>query len=174
MTAFKTGMIRSLRLVYKNHGGIPGVLRSGYFWISIVIAVFSWTSVRSESWKTVAMSSLPTLAGFSVAAYAILFAVLDERARKALSAPDPALQNRSPLLMIVSSVTHAVIVQIITLIYAFCFEQKSLPMLTNCVKSSEVNLVFSSLGLFMFIYSVTLVLASVLSIFTILDIRTRV
>jgi hypothetical protein len=138
------------------------------------LTALCWPSVISESWKNAAMGSLPTLAGFSIAAYAILFAVLDERSRRALASPEPDLENRSPLLVIVGIVTHAVITQIVTLLYAFCFDQKPLPMLFSTIDSKVVNMLFSAVGLFLFIYSVTLILASILTLFRVLEIRTRV
>lgn len=174
MSALQTGMLRSLRLVYVSHGGLRAIFRSGYFWCSLTLTALCWPSVISESWKSAAMGSLPTLAGFSIAAYAILFAVLDERSRRALAAPEPDLDNRSPLLVIVGIVTHAVITQIITLLYAFCFDQKPLPMLITCVNAKVVNAIFSGIGLFLFVYSVTLILASILTLFRVLEIRTRI
>jgi hypothetical protein len=174
MSAFETGMIQSLRLVYASHGGPRAILRSGYFWVSLILTGLCWRSVLTESWKGSVMGSLPTLAGFSIAAYAILFAVLDERSRRALAAPEPELANRSPLLIIAGIVTHAVITQIVTLLYAFTFDQKPFPDFFECVNVKIVNGVFSTAGLFLFIYSVTLILASILTIFRVLEIRARV
>lgn len=174
MNAFETGLIKSLRLVYASHGGPSAVLRSAYFWSSVIIAVLCWRSVAPESWKQPSMAVLPTLAGFSIAAYAILFAVLDEPSRKALSAPEPDLGNRSPLLMIVGTVTHALIVQVAAILYTFCFDQKPFSAYIECIDSNKINAIFSAIGLFFFIYSIFLVLASVLTLFRVLEIRTKI
>lgn len=165
---------KSLRLVYQSHGGLRAIIRSGYFWFSAFLTGLCWPSIHSESWKAAAMGSLPTLAGFSIAAYAILFAVLDERSRAALAAPEPKMQNQSPLLVIVSIVTHAVITLIATLLYVFCFDQKPIPVLLRCMNPEPVNYLFSGLGLFMLIYSATLILSSVLTLFRVLHIRSGI
>jgi len=174
MNAFQTGMLRTLGLVYASHGGLRAIVYSGYFRCSVLLAVLCWPSVVSESWNAAAMSVLPTLAGFSIAAYAVIFAVLDQPSRQALSAPEPELGNRSPLLIIVGSVTHAVVMQIITLLYSFCFGQKPIPLIFDFIDVVIVNAFFSAIGLLMFLYSVTLVLASVLTLFRVLEIRARV
>jgi len=174
VSILQTGMIASLRLVYSSHGGLRSIFRSGYFWFSGAMTTLCWPSIKSETWANAALSSLPTLAGFSIAAYAILFAVLDERSRRALSAPEPDLDNRSPLLIIVGVVTHAVVTQVLTLLYAFTFEQKPLPPSIAIIAPETANHFFSALGLFLFVYSVILILASILTLFRVLEIRTRV
>lgn len=173
MNDFQSGMLESMGLVYASHGGIRALLVSGYFWLSVILTMLCWQSFSSEDWIPIALAALPTFAGFSVAAYAILFAVLDEKARNALAAPEPSLGGRSPLLVIVGTVTHAVLVQVIAMLFAFCFQHKPLPMFLHFIRLETANMVWSAMGVFLFLYSISLVLASVLTIFRILEIRTR-
>ncbi|MBR0555471.1 hypothetical protein J5J10_07235 [Ciceribacter sp. L1K23] len=117
---------------------------------------------------------MPTLAGFSIAAYALYFAVLGEGARKALSVPSPELGNRSPLLVLASTVSHAVIVQISALLISVVFRSKPFNVIKGMEREAEVfNIVVSSFGHFMFVYGIVLVLASVLSVFKVLEIQSK-
>ncbi|MCZ4108706.1 hypothetical protein O3U67_11485 [Brevundimonas diminuta] len=168
-----TGFLPNISTLYKNHGGFKSLIRSAYFWISLFVTALCWRFVPGESWPDLAKDILPQLAGFSVAAYALFFAVLDERSRKALREPAEQLGGRSPLLILASSISHAVIVQIVAVLVALVYLSK--PLLTcSDDLAVVVNYSFGSLGLFLLIYGVTLVLAAVLSIFKILEIEARV
>lgn len=167
-----TGFIPNISTLYKNYGGFSSLIRSAYFWISLTVSALCWRFVPTQSWPDLAKDILPQLAGFSVAAYALFFAVLDERSRKALREPAEQLGGRSPLLILASSISHAVIVQIIAVLVALTYSSKPFPSI-NAEVSRVVNLSFGALGLFLLIYGVTLVLAAVLSIFKILEIEAR-
>lgn len=166
-----TGFIPNITTLYRNYGGIGSLLRSAYFWISLVVTSLCWRFVPDETWPDIAKDVLPQLAGFSVAAYALFFAVLDERTRDALRAPAEKLGGRSPLLILASSISHAVIVQIIAVLVSFIYSSKPFPY---CHQVNDwVNMIAGSIGLFMLVYGVTLVLAAVLSIFKILEIEAK-
>ena len=170
-----TGFRESLAILYRSYGGFRSLVVSEYFWLSILLPVLSWRLGVDEKWTDVARSILPTLAGFSVAAYALFFAVLDERARQALRAPAPELRNRSPLLILASSISHAVFVQVVALIIGVVFPAKPFPT-PECWAALAVwlNFIISFAGLFLMLYGIVLLLAAVLSIFRILEIRSRV
>ncbi len=169
-----TGLRQSLGILYRSYGGFKSLAVSEYFWLAVILTALSWRIGVNEEWTDIARSVLPTLAGFSIAAYALFFAVLDERAREALRAPSAELDNRSPLLILASSISHAVFVQVTALIIAIVFPTKPFPVL-NCFidAASWANYVVSFLGLFLMVYGVVLILAAVLSIFRILEIRSR-
>jgi hypothetical protein len=174
MVDHSTGLRDSLRLLYRSHGGSAAIVKSGYFLWSVVAATLSWRAIFSESWMAVAQSVLPTLTGFSIAAFAIIFAVLNDGERRALSVPDDRLGGRSPFLILAGSVAHAVVVQIFGLIYAFIFSNKPFPSYISCINGEIVNVVASAIGLIIFIYGIMMVLAATLSIFRILEIKSRI
>lgn len=172
----ETGLFENIKLLYDHYGGYKSLISSGYCWISVIITLFAWPLIASEQWiKDIAFPILPALAGFSIAAYAIYFAVLGEGARKALAKPSPELGGRSPLLVLLSSITHAVIIQVSTLLMAIIFLAKPLPTLKGYEQAADwINLAVSALGLFMTIYAIILVIGAVLSIFKISEIQTRI
>jgi hypothetical protein len=139
------------------------------------LSAICWRYATSDAWAELAKSVLPTLAGFSIAAYAVFFAVLDERTRDALRAPSDKLGGRSPLLILASAVSHGVVVQIFAMLIAIVYLSKPIPYSLYYSKHIEIsNTIFSAFGLFWTVYGISLVVASVLSIYRVLDIRARI
>jgi len=127
------------------------------------------------TWVQFALPILPTLAGFSIAAYAVYFSVLSEKDRDALRIPAPSLNNRSPLLILASAVSHSVFVQILAILLAIIFTAKPFPTPVGYSElAKSVNLVISCVGLFLTTYGIILVTASVFSIFRILHIKASI
>ena len=169
-----TGLRESLVLLYGNYGGLGSLVRSEYFWVSVCFTGLCWPIAFSGKWTDIGISVLPSLAGFSIAAFAIFFSVLDDKARSALRAPSASLGNRSPLLVLASSISHAVLVQILALLATIVIIARPIPVFQNVLWLEHwIRVIASSFGLFLLIYGISLVLAAVLSIFRILDITTR-
>ncbi|WP_422357467.1 hypothetical protein [Qipengyuania flava] len=173
MSEFSTGLWDSLISLYKSHGGWKSILASGYFWLAVVVCVFCWPTIVGGGWTSFAQSALPTLAGFSIAAFAIIFAVLSEGERKALSSPEERLGGRSPFLVLTSAIGHAMVTQMFALLYSLVFDAKPIPSISNFRHADAVNIGLSAIGLLLTVYGVVLVLASVLSIYRILEIKAR-
>ena len=174
MRGNSTGLWESLISLYKSHGGWRSILASGYFWLAVVVCVSCWPTVAEGSWTSFAQSALPTLAGFSIAAFAIIFAVLSEEERKALSRPDERLSGRSPFLILTSAIGHAMVTQMLALLYSLIFHAKPFPNMLNSKSAEGINIGLSAVGFLLTVYGVVLVLASVLSIYRILEIKARV
>ena len=169
-----TGLLSNIRSMYHSYGGALSFICSGYVWIAIVCAALSWKNIQSEEWASIAINTLPTLAGFSIAAYAIFFSVLSDSDRKALMPPHKNLGGRSPFLVLVSAVSHAVLIQLLAILIAIIFKSKSIPIVAGWEERSErFNTIVSTIGWFLTLYGIILVAASVLSIFRILEIKSR-
>jgi len=171
MSSYGTSLVQNLTRLYVSHGGVKALFRSAYLWIAVILSALSWRRIFDESWANISQSILPTLAGFSIASFAILFAILDSRARQALRAPAPELQGRSPLLVLAGSVTHAVVVQVAALLFSMVFASKPFPCIHGLeMWASLCTAVLSGLGLLLLLYGVVLVLATVLTVFKMLEI----
>lgn len=167
-----TGLIENLKIVYESYGRFSSFIRSGYTWIALAVTALSWRTAYDGTWVQLALPILPTLAGFSIAAYAVYFSVLTESERQALQKKDPKLGNRSPLLILASSVSHAVFVQVSGILLAIVFSAKPFPTIQGYGEwAKNTNIAISAVGLFLTIYGILLILASVLSIFRILHIK---
>ncbi len=174
MSQNTTKLLDGLRLIYRQYGGLGAVFASGYFWISVALALLCWRMTQDGSWVPLSLSVLPSIAGFSVAAYALIFAVLDRDALNVLSPPSAELGGRSPILMVASSISHAVIVQITALLYAFVFQAKPFNYSFPSVSPGAANVGWSALGLVMTIYGIMLVLGATVSVFRLLTIRAAI
>lgn len=174
MANLSTGFVSNLKILYKNYGGMKSLLSSSYFYIAVLFTSICWRLAVEDRWSALALSILPTLIGFSIAAFAIFFAIMDDRAREALRAPEPSLGDRSPLLIVASSAVHAIIVQIVGLLFSIAFSAKPIPAPVCMIEQSIfVNIALSCVGLFLLSYGIILIVASVLSIFRILEIQSR-
>lgn len=167
-----TGLLQNLRLVYQSYGGFRSLFVSGYFWVAVVTTALCWRTAFNEQWVQLAVPVLPTLAGFSIAAFAVFFSVLSEGERAKLQKPNERLNGRAPLLILASSISHAVFVQITAILVAIVFSAKPFPTLRGYdLEAQYFNYFLSIFGLFLTIYGIVLILASVLSIFRILQIK---
>lgn len=172
-------MFENLGKLYRQFGGFVAVLKSGYFWVAIILCGISYDSILDKSWADLALSVMPSLTGFTIAAFAIIFAILDEKMLHALTISDDS--GKSPMATIAAAIGHAVLVQVSALILAIAFKTVDLNEYIQLtvrempkIGYSPENFVLwvnwiknigSALGLFFTYYGVMLVLAAILSIF---------
>lgn len=157
-------------LLVRSHGGTAGLFKSSYFWLALWSTVLCWKWVKEFEWTKLAQSALPTLAGFSIASFAILLALFSKEDRKALKAPSEKLGGRSPLLVLVSSIGMAVVVQISSFMLSMILDAQGVPVLPSFSKAAQLtNLALSFVGCLFFFYGVLLVVALVLKIFKTVD-----
>ena len=77
-------MFENLRRLYRHYGGIAAVLTSWYFWVAAFLSALSYESIFDFAWVDMALSVMPSLTGFTIAAFAIIFAILDAELLKKL------------------------------------------------------------------------------------------
>lgn len=171
-------MFENLRYLYKHYGGLWAVASSSYFWIAIFFTLLSYPAIGTISWAKVALSIFPSLAGFTIAAFAIIFAILDESMLKALMKSDD--EGKSPISAIASAIGHAVFIQVAAIILAVGFNTvdaasfiELVEIVASCTELDPKKAVaflewtkssLSALGLLLTYYGALLVLAAVLSI----------
>lgn len=170
-------MIENLRILYKSHGGIASAAKSFYFWLAVLLCIICLPSIVSGDWSKITTAVMPSITGFTIAAFALLFAIIDPKSMKILSASDA--NKSSPLLRIAGSVAHAVVVQISSLILASAHIQSDKNYFNALINNryyidlfsklcESINIAFSIAGCFLTFYGLSLVMAVVLSIFRIL------
>lgn len=169
---FSTSLLPVLREFYRSYGGWRALLRSEYFIIAIILSFAQWRNVGSEAWVDTTKVVLPALTAFTVAAFAILFAILNDIDREALSYPEKELDGRTPLLMIATPILHAALIQIAAITYAVVFSSKPFPVFFGLVETANViNVIFSWVGCLLMIYGILLLVGSVLSVYRIIGIK---
>lgn len=171
-------MLENLRKLYAHYGGIKAIVKSSYFWVSILLAALSYQSIANFEWADKAVSVMPSLTGFTIAAFAIIFAILEPEMLRKLMATDG--DGRSPIAEIAASIGHAVFIQVSAMIIAissklvdlttviekvadWIFSKGYSPIIFLCAMD-WLALFFSAAGLLFTYYGVMLVLAAILSI----------
>jgi hypothetical protein len=167
--------MRSLSELFQSYGGWRALANSAYLRIALGLSLLAWPYVVTEKWVSSAVTILPALIGFSVAAYAIFFVILNEEDRRKLSRPMPSDPVRSPLSMLLSTISFAVLIQLTALIYAIIFDGKPFPTLQAFSGLYKyTNMFFSAIGILLLMYGLTLVAATVLTLFRLVGIKSKV
>ena len=126
-------MFENLKKLYEQYGGFKTVVCSWYFWIAVFLSLISYHSVLDFSWTKIALGIIPPLTGFTIAAFAIVFAILGEEKVRKLTVPNE--EGVSPISTIAASIGHAVFVQVTALTLAIAMEtvdlQKVVALLEN-------------------------------------------
>lgn len=169
-----SNLLGNLGSVYATLGGPRAVVASSYFLLSLLFTVAGARSILSggdtDSWSATIVTIFPSLAGFSIAAFALLFALLDTQTKELLSKPSARFGNKSPLLIVVSTLTHALIVQISSIVYAVTYSLKPFPDWMGI--ANFINSVASFVGLWCLGYGILLMLAVILTIFKMVELLT--
>jgi hypothetical protein len=167
-------MFKGLYDLYKVYGGPFGLLRSPYFWVSAFLFLVSYGSAISGGWEKHTIGIMPSLTGFSIASFAIVFAVLKPEQVSVL------LKKRegetAPLLRLFASITHAIIIQVSSILIAYVRTVSDLDWALsktgtqlNCFAPlfEWLDWFTSSLGLFFTLYGIVLLLSLAIIIFQI-------
>mgnify|MGYP001080904868 CR=1 FL=1 len=171
-------MFENLSKLYGHYGGIKAVLKSGYFWVAVFLSIISYKSIFDFGWTDLALGIMPSLTGFTIAAFAIILAILDPNMLKALLVSDE--DGRSPITSIAAAIGHAVFIQVMAMVLAISHKVINLnDCIVFVVKKLEchgysssdflslvnwIKNIGSTTGLFCTYYGVLLVLAAILSI----------
>ena len=169
-----TDLFRQINIYWKEYGGWSGFLSSPFVHVSAISTALYTMGYLSVDWQNLALTALPTLLGFSLAAYTITFTLMGSALHRALST---AIDKKSgiPLIRTVNSTFfHVVIVQSIALIFSIMNKGtlvtgaiQSLP-LTYTAKLDAidiVNLIGNATGFFLVIYSVFLLASIAIGMF---------
>lgn len=172
-------MLENIRKLYRHYGGFSALIRSQYLWLSIILTGFSVKSAKEFKWADLALGALPSLAGFALAAFAIIFASLDNEARKKLIKVDD--NGNSSMASISATISHAVLIQALTIIFSISSKQINIDSIKEISLSISIEfysqlerfntyLIAASecasiIGIFLLYYSMMLVIAVALSLF---------
>lgn len=172
-------MMLGFRALYDSYGGLPVLVGSPYFWISIFLALFATAFPSGVSWADLAVSTLPSLIGFGIASFAILFAILSPEQVKVLLKKKG--DGVSAMVKVAAIFLHAIFVQVICVAYSglailvhFDLDgfQGLLPGGENTAQIIDLSItvVIDFLGAGLLFYSWCLVIAVIFSIMTLFQI----
>lgn len=160
---------------FRDYGGTKAIFGSPFFIFAIFISILSYGSFMGGSWPTTVISIIPNLLGFSLGTYAMLFSLMSGRTKLALK----KLKNDagvSYLDEVNATFFHFIFVQIITIIWAYLFQQDTIFLIINMLQQPNsmvldifvtLKMIGSFFGVTLFAYSLLLVIASSLAVFRI-------
>lgn len=149
------------------------IFGSPLFMASIAIAAISYGYWITPKWVDLAYELIPSLLGFSLGTYAILFSLITSRMRKALK----LVKNASgvPYLEEINATFfHFIFVQIVCILYSFVFGGIDMYSIWNFVgkKFPVYEFLFgmicvpmSFFGMVLLVYSLTLILGAALAVY---------
>lgn len=137
------------------YGGWKALLFSPYFLLSIALTVLlcpAWTHSKGE-WSDMAMEIIPSVIGFALGAYTIMLAFGGERFMTTIAG---SVDNEpSPFMVVNAAFVHFIVVNFIALLFSVIVHVWS-------VKWFLVNVI----GVFLFVYALSLSLAATFAVFT--------
>lgn len=181
MTGQWKTLIKWLARYFHAYGGVRGVIGSPFFGIAIVTTSLSYSNwLKPEpEWIDKVESLIPSLLGFSLGTYAILFSIIGNRLKGALRQVK-APHGVSYLESINATFFHFVFVQVVALMWTFLFQGTWLVDLVKVLKPyypplEEAGIWLfrcgSFVGFFLLVYSVLLTVAAALAVYRLALIR---
>ncbi|MGR9141468.1 hypothetical protein ACU8MP_03705 [Rhizobium leguminosarum] len=166
-------LFRWLRRYFRAYGGFSGVVGSPFLGIAIIITSLSYSNWLTPNWVEKVETLIPSLLGFSLGTYAILFSIVGSRLKGALRKIQ-APHGVSYLETINATFFHFIFVQVLSLMWAFLFQGSWLVDTVNYFKPAypwlEVSALWafrigSFIGFFLLVYSILLTVAAALAVY---------
>ena len=161
-----------MRRYWSIYGGWRAILASPYLHLAIVIEAVSAPFWLGHPWWDLAVSVEPSFLGFSLACYALLVGLGDERFRR-LIAGTTEEDRISPFMGASATFAHFILVQAIALILALLAKALDWPIgqesssetTTGEMVMGVLSPIGWAIGYLAFCYSITLSIAAMIAIF---------
>jgi hypothetical protein len=168
------GLLSTIKQYWTEYGGLSDFLRSPFTHFSLAATLLYALGFIEIEWRKIVMDSLPTVLGFSLAAYTITFTLMGSALHRALASAIDNTSGHSLLRIVNSTFFHVVVFQSFALIYALLSKGSLFHSLINwIVESPEVaawinrKIVFLGdvLGCFLSVYAFFLLLSVGIAMF---------
>lgn len=154
---------------FQNYGGVRGIIYSPFFIAALPVALVGYNKWESLSWIKDVQSLIPSMLGFSLGTYAIIFSIVSKRVKAAMQAITK--KGVSHFDRANSTFLHFIFTQVICLIYSFAFESIDYLISKTDFDFRPISLPLSAFGYFLLIYSILLMIASALAVYRIASIK---
>lgn len=163
---------KRLEQYFDAYGGWRAVVGSPLFLLSAGITLLSYDNWLRHLWVDQTFTLIPSLLGFSLGTYAILFGLITSRLKRALRAVKNA-RGTSYLDEINATFFHFILVQVLALMWAFLYAGTWMVDLVSLVREYDwvvkayhgIAIAGSLVGLLLLMYSVALVIAAALAVY---------
>lgn len=101
------------------YGGLSAMLKSAYLHAAVVFSALAYPlwSGKDSDWPSIALGVTPSILGFALGGYAVLFAFGDEKFRLIISGPDKD-GRASPFMEANAAFVHFIVVNVVSLAFA--------------------------------------------------------
>lgn len=158
-----SGVAKIFRLYWSAYGEFQALVRSPYLHAATALLVLTAHTWLYTEWWTTSIGALPTMLGFTVAAFAVFIGFGDEQYRALLAAPDEENPGAPSIYVsLCSTFVHFIVVQALALLAALLAQSWAfyLPCLDPIRPIVTVlNVIGGAIGFGLFLYAVTSVIA---------------
>ena len=167
-------LFRQINVYWKEYGSWSGFLASPFVHISAVSTALYATGYLNVDWQNLALTALPTLLGFSLAAYTITFTLMGSALHRALSAAIDKKSGISLIRIVNSTFFHVVMVQSVALVFSILNKGtlvpdiiRALPLIDAAKLEAVSFFIFlgNAVGFFLVIYSIFLLASIAIGMF---------
>jgi hypothetical protein len=169
------GVWKVIKQYFTAYGGLQTILLSPYFHVSIVLSILSYKFWNDALLYNLIITVIPSILGFTIAAFTILFGIYGTTTFKVLVTPEKG-ESVTLWKVVSSTFAHFIIVQIVTLIIAILANAhpfrgllQLMPSLNECYFAATflyaMRMVSGIALTVLFYYALTLALATTLSMF---------
>lgn len=113
-----SALFKTIASYWRDYGGLKEFSASPFLHVAVGITLLYAFDVIHIDWRVVTLSSLPTMLGFSLAAYTITFTLMGSALHRALSTAIDKKSGTPLIKMVNATFFHIVLFQTIALIYA--------------------------------------------------------
>ena len=113
-----SSLLSILSRYWQDYGGLSEWIKSPFVHVSALVAALNVLQVIDYPWRQLSISALPTILGFSLAAYTITFTLMGSRLHSALSLAIYPGRNASLLISVNATFFHVVFIQALALIFS--------------------------------------------------------
>lgn len=162
------GLFSTLKQYWAEYGGLVAFVRSPFTHFSLIAAVLYSFGYLNIEWRQIIKSSLPTVLGFSLAAYTITFTLMGSALHRALGAAIDKTSGHSLLRIVNSTFFHVIVFQSIALLYAILSDGSLFTSMVNhIVSDAQISMWINgqiifwgdALGCFLAVYAFFLLLS---------------
>jgi len=174
MTSQIKPFVSRLRRYFRAYGGWGAIFRSPMFLLAVALTGLGYGNwFDDDKWSTLSQSLIPSLLGFSLGTYTILFSLMTGRLKRALK----AVKNKNDVTFldeINATFFHFIFVQVAALLWAFLYQGTLLFDLIQtakpywpCAQSAFriAQALGGAAGYTLLVYSISLIVASALAVY---------
>lgn len=166
-------LIKRLKRYFDAYGGWRAIWGSPLFLLSVFVGFAAHSYWVSPKWVDLTFSLIPSLLGFSLGTYAILFSLITNRMRKALRAVKNS-RGISYLEEINATFFHFIFMQTAIIFYAILFGGLKVDFFSRYIAKVApayemlvwpICSLLSAFGMILLVYAVSLVVGAALTVY---------